>query len=83
MHPAQYTELTASQQPISSSQARDFRLLNLNEAAKRLRISTRHLQRLMEIGQGPAVTRLGERRIAFTENALAAWVQERTVNRAA
>jgi predicted DNA-binding transcriptional regulator AlpA len=59
-------------------QAGGFKLLLEREVAERLRISPRHLQRLNEIGEGPPRVRLGDRRVAYPENGLDAWVQQRT-----
>jgi predicted DNA-binding transcriptional regulator AlpA len=61
-----------------TSQQQKFELLTELEAAKRLRISQRQLQRLVELGQGPPRTKLGRRRIAYPLDGLTAWVKERT-----
>lgn len=70
MHPNEYAALRQGAQPLE--------LLTEDEAAQRLRVSRRHLQRLVELGEGPPRTRLGDRRIAYPLDGLIAWVQQRT-----
>jgi predicted DNA-binding transcriptional regulator AlpA len=75
------TEAEAPQAATQESRwarAPPFELLTEAEAAKRLRISQRHLQRLVEIGEGPPRTRLGDRRVAYPLDGLTAWVRQRT-----
>lgn len=55
-----------------------FELLTEAEAAKRLRVSQRHLQRLVEVGEGPPRTKLGDRRVAYPLDGLIEWVRRRT-----
>lgn len=52
-------------------------LLPKPEAARRLAISVRTLERQIDAGTGPAVTRIGSR-VLIPEDALAAWVAART-----
>jgi predicted DNA-binding transcriptional regulator AlpA len=63
---------------LTSETAAAFELLTEAEAAERLRVSQRHLQRLVELGEGPPRTRLGDRRIAYPLDGLTAWVRHRT-----
>ncbi len=72
MHPHEYELIQAASQP------QGLDLLTKLETAKALRISTRHLERLEELGEGPPRVRLGERRIAYPRAGLLAWVQQRT-----
>jgi predicted DNA-binding transcriptional regulator AlpA len=58
-------------------------LLTEPEAAKLLRVSQRHLQRLVHLGEGPPRVILGERRIAYPKNGLIAWTEQRTTGKAA
>ena len=51
--------------------------LREGEAAKRLGVSPRCLQHWRKIGTGPAWVRMGERRIAYRETDLDAWVASR------
>ena len=62
----------------SNQQPGRFKLLLENEVAERLRISERHLQRLNQLGEGPPRVKLGERRVAYPEDGLNAWIQQRT-----
>jgi len=62
----------------NSEHRQSFELLTEAEAAEWLRVSPRHLQRLADLGEGPPRTRLGERRIAYPVEGLAAWVRQRT-----
>ena len=59
-------------------QSQEFELLTQAEAAKLLRVSQRHLQRLEERELGPPRTNLGERRIAYPKHRLLAWVRQHT-----
>ena len=69
MHPSEYAMVAQG----------SFRaLLTKSETAKRLRVSERHLDRLHELGQGPPRVQLGARRVAYSDDALIAWVAERT-----
>ena len=54
------------------------RFLDENEAAKRLNLSTRTMQRMRQEGWGPEYARLGLRRIAYSEAALNAYAAGRT-----
>lgn len=55
-------------------------LLTAKEAAERGRMSAARFKRLIAAGVGPAVTRLGEghSRILVREDALEAWIAQRT-----
>ena len=52
-------------------------IITRREAAERLRVSMRSLDKLVAEGAGPPAIRIGGR-VLFTEDALAAWVQART-----
>ena len=52
-------------------------LLSVDEAAARVRISVRTLQRLIADGRGPALTRIGGRRFIGAEQ-LGRWVERNT-----
>jgi hypothetical protein len=56
----------------------NFIIYTQKEAAGRLRVSQRHLQRLEKRGQGPPRTNLGDRTFGYTNYGLAAWVRDRT-----
>jgi excisionase family DNA binding protein len=58
----------------------DDQHLTLPELARWLRVSERHLQRLLEIGDGPPLIRLG-RRIIFNRVAVQHWLEARTTGR--
>jgi excisionase family DNA binding protein len=51
-------------------------LLSKKDAAARLNVSSRTLDRHIEAGVGPAVVRIGSR-VLIPADALAAWVAER------
>jgi predicted DNA-binding transcriptional regulator AlpA len=53
-------------------------LLTEREAADIARLSTRTLQRLAEVGDGPARIRLTARRIAYRRADLMRWIESRT-----
>jgi excisionase family DNA binding protein len=53
----------------------------LGELARWLRCSERHLQRLLEIGEGPPAIRLG-RRIIFNRAMVRQWLEARSSGRA-
>jgi excisionase family DNA binding protein len=72
MHPHQYAEF--KDDPV------ELDLLTEKEAAQLLRVSRRHLQRLVHIGQGPPRVTLGERRVAYPRAGLARWVAARTTS---
>ena len=50
-----------------------FDILNMNEAAKRARVSRRMLDYQIKAGAGPAVTRIG-RTVRIRDDALEAWL---------
>lgn len=54
----------------------DDALLTLDDVAGRLRVSRRHLSKLMAEGSGPATVNLGRRRLVRPA-ALAEWVARR------
>ena len=54
------------------------RFLDENEAAKRLAVSPRTMQRMRAEGWGPPYCRVGLRRIAYSEIALNAYAESRT-----
>ncbi len=54
-----------------------MQLITRKEAAARAAISLRHLERLIACGEGPAVVRLGARRVAISETDFAAWIASR------
>jgi len=56
--------------------------LTIGEAADRIRVSRRHLQKLMAEGHGPPVVSLGRRKIIRRE-ALLQWLVSREGNHAA
>ena len=49
-----------------------------SEAARILKLAPRSLQRYRQSGIGPKFTRLGKRRIGYTDEAIAAWLEQRT-----
>ena len=67
----------------TASPSPEFCLLTEREAAQRLRVSQRHLQRLAEVGDGPPRVQLGQRRIAYPLDGLVEWVRQRTSAKAA
>lgn len=52
-------------------------VLTVEEAAQRLRISKRSLERLRVVGKGPAYVKLTDRRVGYLEADLDAWLQQR------
>jgi predicted DNA-binding transcriptional regulator AlpA len=55
-----------------------MRFLTEVEAARALALSRRALQRYRVIGGGPPFTRVGARRVAYSEHALREWAEART-----
>ncbi len=55
----------------------DFELLTLDEAADRLKISSRFLRQQIAEGDGPGVTKIGHRTLVRTD-LLQAWVERLT-----
>ena len=53
-------------------------LLREKQAAERLGVSRRTLQRWRISGDGPPFTRIGLRRVAYPEAALTAWCERQT-----
>jgi predicted DNA-binding transcriptional regulator AlpA len=72
MHPHEYEGLKPAAQP------EPFALLTEAEAAKRLSVSQRTLQRLVYRGSGPPRVQLGKR-VAYPLDGLIAWARQRTV----
>lgn len=54
-------------------------VLTVDEAAKRLSLTRRSLERLFSIGEGPATVSLGKRRYGITDCDLDAWLIERRI----
>lgn len=48
------------------------------ETAKILRVSERSLQRWRKVGRGPAFTRVGDRRVTYSDEAIEHYVTGRT-----
>jgi predicted DNA-binding transcriptional regulator AlpA len=48
------------------------------EAARILNLAPRSLQRYRQSGIGPKFVRIGQRRIGYTDEAIAAWLEQRT-----
>ena len=63
---------------IAALRGMPFQFLTEPEAAECLRVSQRHLQRLVETGEGPPRTRLGERRVVYPLGDLIEWARKRT-----
>jgi excisionase family DNA binding protein len=61
---------------MRNDESRDEALLTLPEVADRLKISRRHLAKVMSEGDGPPVVRIG-RRALVRPAALAAWIATR------
>lgn len=53
-------------------------VLTQPEAARMLRLSTRSLERLVEIGEAPPRIQLTGRRVAYWKHDVLAWLQART-----
>ena len=53
-------------------------ILLLKEAATQLRVSQRHLERLIHKGDGPPLVALGTRRVGIRFADLKKWVDDRT-----
>lgn len=54
-----------------------MKLLTCKETAERLGLSERSLERLRISGEGPPFIRLSQRRLAYREDDVAAWVEQR------
>lgn len=54
-----------------------MQVLSYNEAAERLTICRRQLERMIEDGEGPRVTQISERRVGIIEDDLVAWIMSR------
>jgi len=80
--PSAHNKANASTRSISSPDTSQLSLqsiLTVREAAATLRISSRTLSRLCEVGEGPPRIQLSERRIAFFADDIAAWANSRRV----
>ena len=53
-------------------------ILTRAEAARLLRLSTRSLERMGEVGEGPPRIQLSERRVAYWRRDLLDWLASRT-----
>jgi len=60
----------------------DDNFLTKKELAKICRCSERTIDRLLETGDGPPVTRLSERRVIFPSAPVWEWLSHRTVGKA-
>jgi predicted DNA-binding transcriptional regulator AlpA len=54
-------------------------IITKREAAKRGGISVRHLERLISVGEGPPLIRLGARKVGIADADWAAWIASRRV----
>lgn len=61
-----------------SDKGQSMQFLDEDEAAARLKLSTRSLQRYRVIGGGPPFTRIGARKIAYSEQGIREWAEART-----
>lgn len=52
-------------------------IITKKEAARRGAMSVRHLERLLSVGEGPPVIRLGIRKVGIADNDLDAWLASR------
>jgi predicted DNA-binding transcriptional regulator AlpA len=64
--------------PVTTKLSHHDHLLNEDEAAKRLGVSARTMQRMRAEGWGPEYVRVGLRLIAYSESALTAYAASRT-----
>jgi predicted DNA-binding transcriptional regulator AlpA len=64
--------------PDDHDAAHSARYLTEAEAAAVLRMSRRSLERWRASGDGPPFTRVGARRVAYSEHALREWAEART-----
>ena len=55
------------------------RILSKKQSAERIGRSVRHLERLIAVGEGPPVVRLGARAVGIDEGDLDAWIAGRRV----
>jgi len=54
-------------------------VLTFDEAAKRASLTRRSIERLLSIGEGPAIVALGKRRRGILDRDLDAWLESRRV----
>jgi predicted DNA-binding transcriptional regulator AlpA len=64
---------------MSPNDATDDEFLTKSELAKLCRCSERTIDRLIEVGDAPPMTRLSSRRIIFPAAAAREWLTNRTV----
>jgi predicted DNA-binding transcriptional regulator AlpA len=55
------------------------RIISKKEAARRGAMSTRHLERLISVGEGPPIIRLGVRKVGVADDDFDAWLTSRRV----
>ena len=55
------------------------RIISKKEFAKRIGRSVRHLERMIAIGEGPPITKLGSRAVGIAEEDGEAWLASRRV----
>jgi predicted DNA-binding transcriptional regulator AlpA len=55
------------------------KILTKKQSAERIGRSVRHLERLLSVGEGPPVVRLGARAVGIDEGDLEAWIAARRV----
>ena len=70
-------------QPIrpGSAPPPDMEYVTLSELAQWARCSTRTIQRLLEVGDGPALIRVSDRRIIFHVGDVRDWLEKRRFSR--
>jgi predicted DNA-binding transcriptional regulator AlpA len=54
-------------------------IISKRQCAERSGMSVRHLERLISVGEGPPLIRLGARKIGITDADWAAWLASRRV----
>jgi predicted DNA-binding transcriptional regulator AlpA len=54
-------------------------IITKKEAARRGSMSVRHLERLASVGEGPAIIRLGVRKVGIADGDFDAWIASRRV----
>jgi predicted DNA-binding transcriptional regulator AlpA len=55
------------------------KILTKKQSAERIGRSVRHLERLLAVGEGPPVVRLGARAVGIDEGDLDAWIASRRI----
>jgi excisionase family DNA binding protein len=71
----------AAPQPDHTDEGGRREYLTIDETARLLRCSVRTLQRLLEVGAGPPLIRISERRLIFPKADLRRWLEQRTIDR--